>query len=140
MLSREHSMHQAWQADDYLILFDEQESATYSAAYEIEKYLPGHTIVALKGWDDFIVLTPAGALMTVPTVPMDAQYLAPFTIRVDPDQLVPDERFRGKVKWYKSPLVFGGDPQDPANMVWVPLEAHAEMVRFWNNTYRRTKG
>jgi hypothetical protein len=132
-------MHEGWQGDEYLILFDQAESAGFSASYEIDKYLPGHTILGLKGWDDFVVKRPDGLFATVPTVPMAAEYSAALETRIDPGQLRPDERFRGKVKWYRKPIVFGGDPADPSNIAWVPPEAHIELVRFWNGVFRRLR-
>jgi hypothetical protein len=132
-------MLEGWQGDDYLILFDEAESADFSAKYEIGKYLAGYLIVGLKGWDDFLVMGPDGTLATVPTVPLTAEYLAPLEIPIDPGQIEPDSRYAGTVKWYTKPVVFGGDPLDAENTTWVPLEQHVELVKWWNDQYQKVK-
>ncbi len=101
-------MIEGWHRDQYLILFDENESADFSYRYEIDSYIAGYLIVGLLGWDDFIVAAPAGGLFTIPTVPLDQNYLAPLGFTIDTNQLQADERYRGKIKWYTKPLVFGG--------------------------------
>lgn len=130
-------MLEGWQGDDYLILFDERESTDLSAKYELGKYLADHLIVGLKGWDDFIVKGPDGRLATVPTVPLDAELLAPLELRIDPDQVRPDNRYEGKVKWYIKPIIFGGDPAAGENMTWLSLEQHVAAVKWWNDLYQK---
>lgn len=132
-------MIEGWQGKDYLILFDEAEAAKFSLQYETSKYLDGYEIVGLKGWDDFIVKGKAGELATVPTVPLVAQYLSPLNFAIDPHRIKPDSRFRGKVKWYTKPLIFGGDVQAGENMIWVTLDQHVQLVKWWNDLYRKMK-
>lgn len=129
-------MIEGWHGDDYLMLFDEAESATWSQRYEIGKYLTGFTIVGLRSWDDFLVIGTDGGPAIVPTVPLDASYVTPLEIVIDPHRLQPDERFRGMVKWYKSPIVFGGNPTDQDNVAWIPLDAHVDLVKYWNGMYK----
>ena len=57
-------------------------------------------------------------------------------VRADP---VPDERVRGKIKWYIKPLLFGGEPGMSDNVKWVELDQHAQLVRFWNQKYREIR-
>ena len=116
-------MREGWHDDDYLILLSEQESSDASRKYEIQKFLPGYQIVGLRGWDDFIVPDENGGVSTVPTVPMDPQCLAAWTVL-----LKPDSRFTGQIKWYTKPLVFGGDAGDPSNTQWVSGENHVQLV------------
>jgi len=52
----------------------------------------------------------------------------------------PDERFRGKIKWYVKPIMFGGSPTAKENMAWLSYEQHAEAVRWWSKFYRDTVG
>lgn len=52
--------------------------------------------------------------------------------------LEPDSRFKGKIKWYTTPIAFGGDAKLGENMTWVSHEEHAQLVRWWNNQYRST--
>jgi hypothetical protein len=132
-------MIEGWQGEDFLILFDEAEAAKFSLQYELSKYLDGYEIVGLKGWDDFIVKGKLGELAVVPTVPLAAEYLTPLKLSIDYRQVKPDGRFCGKVKWYTKPLIFGGDARIGNNMIWVTLEQHAQLVKWWNDLYRKMK-
>jgi hypothetical protein len=129
-------MREGWHNEDYLVLLSDQESSDGSRGYEIQRYLPGYQIVGLRGWDDFIVRDASGGIFTVPTVPMDPQYLAAWTPPPDSALLEADSRFTGKIKWYTKPIVFGGDPGDPSNTLWISHELHVELVTWWNVLYR----
>ncbi len=128
-------MIEGWNGDDYLILFDEGEITSASARYSITQYLPGFQVVGLRTWDDFIVKDSEGHVYCVPTVPAVPQHLSPFSF---PKSLsvLPDERFRNTVKWYVTPIAFGGDPSNGKNLIWVSHEQHSQLVRFWNDKYR----
>lgn len=132
-------MLEGWQGDDYLILFDEAESTDLSAKYDVGKYLADYVIVGLKGWDDFIVRGPDNQLATVPTLPIGSKFLAPLRTPIDRRKIQPDKRFRGKVKWYTQPLVFGGDPLAKENTIWVSLDQHVQLVKWWNDRYQQMK-
>ena len=110
-------MNEGWDGEEYLILFDADERAGVSRRYGVALYLPGYEVAGLVGWDDFLLTDGTGAFFTVPTVPLDPQYLSRRAFTSDPKQLQPDERLRGKVKWYVQPLVFGGDADAPGNLV-----------------------
>ncbi|CRM89537.1 MULTISPECIES: hypothetical protein [Pseudomonas] len=131
-------MNEGWQNDDYFIIFTEDESLAAMKAYGFDHHLPGYTLLGLRGWDDFIVINSSGVMFTIPTLPLDASYAAPFAL---PQQisLEPDERFAGKIKWYTKPLVFGGDPADKTNFAWITHEQHAELVIWWNEQCRSAK-
>jgi len=131
-------MNEGWHNDEYLVLLSQAESVTATAKYKLPQYLPGHTLVGFRGWDDFIVLSSAGVMCSVPTVPLDASRSEPFGLP-DSRTLKPDARFEGKIKWYIKPLVFGGDPQDKDNLTWVTHEQHIELVGWWNEQYKRLK-
>lgn len=128
-------MTEGWRGDDYFVLFSSPEVAERSGLYGIAELLPGFRVLGLVGWDDFIVQDAAGKIFKIPTVPCDAQYLEPLQLP-DPAKLVADSRFQGKVKWYVTPLVFGGDPNPGDNLIWIPHDKHASSVRWWNATYR----
>ncbi len=131
-------MNEGWYRDEYLIVLTQDESAAAMAAYQFGRFLPGYTLVGLRSWHDFIVVDAAGVMHTVPTVPLHPSKATPFS---NPEQgtLEADERFTGKIKWHIKPIVFGGDPADPANETWVTHEQHAELVRWWNDQYQKAK-
>lgn len=131
-------MIEGWYGDDYLVLFDEAEASAFSARYEFGRYLAGYSITGLRGWDDFIVRGTNGHCATVPTVPIAPEYLAPLEFGIHAARIVSDDRFRGKVKWYTKPIVFGGSPTDN-NIEWVSLDQHVDLVKWWNERYQKLK-
>ena len=131
-------MNEGWLNDEYLVLFSEAESTSVSSKYKLSQYLPGYTLIGLRGWDDFIVINSAGAMCSLPTVPLDSTRVEPFALPKE-ISLKPDDRFTGKIKWYLKPVVFGGDPQDKGNLAWVSLEQHTELVVWWNDKYKTLK-
>jgi hypothetical protein len=132
-------MKEGWIEDDYLILFDESEVATVTHQYALSQLLPGYQILGLRGRDDFIVRDSQRRTFSIPTVPLDLKYLAPYSVPEPMDDLQPDLRFRGKIKWYVKPVVFGGDSAMGENVAWVNLEEPAQLVRRWNDLYRSVK-
>jgi hypothetical protein len=132
-------MKEGWLGDEYLILFDDLEVAAFSERYALSRFLPGFQVLGLRGWDDFIVRDSQGSTFTIPTVPIDPQYLAPFAMPERVDRLGPDARFSGKIKWYVKPVLFGGDPGLAKNLIWVTPEKHAELVQWWNDPSRFVK-
>jgi hypothetical protein len=131
-------MTEGWLNDEYLILFSEEESNSLSGKYKLAKYLPGHTLIGLRFWDDFIVIDADGAMRSLPTLPLDSGSAASFALPND-FSLKPDDRFSGKIRWFVEPLIFGGDPKDKANVAWVTQEQHAELVVWWNDQYQTIK-
>jgi hypothetical protein len=132
-------MKEGWIGDDYLILFDESEIATTDKLYAVSEMLPGYHALGLRGWDDFIVRDSQGTIFSLPTIPLDPQYLASYIVPELPKDFSPDPRFTGRIKWYVKPVVFGGDPAQEENTTWVSLEEHARLVRWWNDLYRSTR-
>ena len=89
-------MNEGWYADECLILFVETDISTVADRYAISLSLPGYQILGLRSWDDFIVRDPMLRVYTVPTIPMDSQYLSPFILPEPGSVLGPDARFAGK--------------------------------------------
>ena len=133
-------MIQGWHNDDYLILFDEQSEVEFmTERYAVKKYLPGYILVGIRGWDDFILRDTDGLLYTVPTVPLAAEHLRPFTIDIDSASLRADNCVADRIKWYVQPIIFGGDPQSEQNIVWITLAQHIDFVTWWNTKCRESK-
>ncbi len=118
---------------------DEVEALDITRDYDLQNYLPEFIILGLKSWDDFILRRVDGAIFSLPTVPLVPAHLSPFQIDFDLTVLKPDPKFRGKIKWYIQPIIFGGDPLSDANITWANFEQHAQLVRFWNKRYRDMK-
>jgi hypothetical protein len=131
-------VREGWLDEDYLVLLSDHESSDASRKYGIHGYLPGYRILGLRGWDDFIVRDATGCVYTVPSVPMASRYLSAWTVPADSELLKPDLRFTGKIKWYTKPIVFGGDPSDPNNILWISHEQHMQVVTWWNSKYQES--
>lgn len=131
-------MQEGWFGDDYFVLFSEDESLAASRRYGIDERLPGCVIVGLRGWDDFIIRDGTGGICTVPTVPISREHQQPIRIPAA-TSLEPDVRLAGKVKWYITPIVFGGDPEAGENLVWISHDQHAELVLWWNARYEEIR-
>ena len=131
-------MNEGWHLNDYLILFSPGERPTVTEQYRLSQYIPGYSVVGLKGWDDFILTDGAGRTVTLPTFPLDPSYAEPFQLP-GADELRADSRFEGKIKWYVKPIVFGGEHQDVQNVAWVTHEQHRQLVVWWNEQYKAQK-
>ena len=133
-------MIEGWNDDTYLILFEEQADAVaMTERYGLPEILPGFTVAGLSGWDDLIVRDASGQFFTVPAVPMTPEHLQRYSFDIDLSAVSPDDQLRGKIKWYVTPLVFGGDPSSEDNVAWITLEEHVNAVRWWNQKYREIK-
>ncbi len=130
-------MNEGWHGDEYLVIFSQAESQAAAANYHLDRRLPGYVLIGLRSWDDFIVVNPAGAALSLPTLPLEASradgFLLPEAI-----SLQPDTRFTGRVKWYVKPLVFGGEPS-AENTSWVTHDQHVQLVTWWNDKYDSLK-
>jgi hypothetical protein len=133
-------VREGWLEDEYLIVFEESEAGAIADGYGITVALPGFELIGLRGWDDFLVRDESGKIFSVPSIPLDKNYLAPFQMPPGKVKIKQDDRFAGKIKWYVKPVIFGGDPRNSDNLVWVSHKEHAQLVRWWNEQYRDLKG
>ncbi|MFA7062388.1 MAG: hypothetical protein WC156_16400 [Pedobacter sp.] len=133
-------MKEGWINDDYLILFEGSEVALMTDAYCIKDFIPQYRLVAISGWDNFIIINENDEQFKIPTVPLVQQYIEKHDVSYDSSQLVSDSKFAGKIKWYTKPIVFGGDPNINENMTWIDIHTHQQLVRWWNEKYRDVSG
>jgi hypothetical protein len=134
-------MKEGWHNDDYLILFDGPEVEQKERDYGFARRIPGYTLLGLVGWDDFLVMERASQrLFLIPTIPVSSEQRKEWPHSIDPAALKPDERFRGKIKWYVKPILFGGDPNPGENIVWISHDDHVQAVRYWNEMYSHVCG
>jgi hypothetical protein len=89
-------VQEGWYGEDYLILYDGPESTAASERYGVAQSLPHYRLVGLSGWDDFIVKDPSGALFTVPTVPLDTDFLESLPRSRCPSAQPASREMRGK--------------------------------------------
>ena len=55
-------------------------------------------------------------------------------------RLEADSTLTNRIKWYVQPILFGGDPSAEDNIRWMPMDEHAEIVKWWNKFYYDTFG
>jgi len=131
-------MKEGWCNDRYFVLFDEPEWTETTRGYFAGGGIPGHTVIGLLSWDDLIVCDEFGRTFSLPAVPMEPHYRSELHLP-DLSDLAPESRFTGKIKWYVKPIVFGGDPNEGPNVIWVSHQQHRELVAWWNAKYREVK-
>jgi hypothetical protein len=125
-----------WYGDEHLFLFEDQsEAIEMTRRYGVHDRIPAHTLIGLRGWDDFILMSSDQRPKIVPTVPLTADELADWQMPNDLSALEPDPKTDGKIKWYVTPLIFGGSPTDVENTAWVTIDQHVDLVRWWNTKY-----
>ena len=130
-----------WLDRDYLTLFDDQiEAIQKTQEYGITDVIANFTLIGLISWDDFILKDKNGAIFSVPTVPLDQQFLKPINLVIDQTKIKADSSIQDKIKWYIQPIVFGGSPTSNENIAWIDIEQHIQAVRFWNQKYKMIKG
>jgi len=130
-------MKDGWYNDQYFALAEsQQEAMLLTAEYGISESLPIYFFVGLVGWDDFILTNEDGSYYKVSTVPLKNEELEPYQFYSENIRMEADPRFNGKVKWYITPLIFGGSPTDPKNMTWISYSEHTQFVRWWNAKYQ----
>lgn len=135
-------MHlEGWLAKNYYILFSEEERDLYAKQHRLGGYLPEYSFFGLFNWDYFIINIPNTSYAIVPTLPLLPEYITKFAYKNRSILLTQDPSLKGKVRWYKTPVVYGGDPGDESNVEWVSLREHAKLVESWNRKYAlHTKG
>ena len=129
---------EGWWHDDYVTLFRNVAEAT--ERYGVSEYFPGCKVLGLLSWEDFILEEASGRIVRAPCVPCTPSYAEHLDSVPDSSALESDKRFTGRVRWRVKPLVFGGDPEDEANISEVDFEQHAKLVQWWNGMYRKAGG
>jgi hypothetical protein len=127
-------MREGWSGPNYLMLFDRTEIASATARYGIMRQLPGFVVIGLYAWHDLLLEDKAHQVFTVPTVPLSLALVQPLA-HAEFGNLESDASLHGKIKWYITPLAFGGSPLSESNITWITLEDHARLVQWWNDKY-----
>jgi len=130
-------MKHFWVDDIHYNLFEEEEHLLISK-YKIDLYISGYKLIGLIGWDEFL-LEKDKKYFKVPTVPIDINNLEEISDICKLNELTNKESIYDKIKWYTKPIVFGGNPKDEKNIIWVDIEQHIKLVTFWNNKYSEYK-
>jgi len=129
----------------YVRLYSAEQLAPLNRAYGVQEWIPGHLLIGSNGGGEAIALAPDDRVVEVPFIPMDARYSrlrAPDWDSFLAAGSLPGERpepspaYIGKEIHEIQPLIFGGDPCDPANKAALSPEEHAPVVVWWNRRFR----
>jgi len=135
---------EGWLDDEYVRVYAEKDRARVAQLYAFETFLPGYEPWASWGFD-VLCIAPDSRLYLVPWIPLDESFRKERYQTVDAfeeaiarlhEATSAYEHFQNEVHLV-TPLVFGGDPAE--SPVMIDQNAHAEVCRFWNQTYARLK-
>lgn len=136
------SQREGWLGNDYVRIYAVADRARVSELYSFQTSLPGYEPWGSWGLDA-LCLGPDRRLYLVDWIPLAEEFLrlryeSVTAFEIDVTQLHEAtsvyEHFQKEVHFMK-PLVFGGDPKVAPTMI--DQTTHAEMCRFWNQTYAR---
>jgi len=137
----------------YLRLYRLEELAAANRAYDIAAYLPDHLLIGSDGCGNAFLLDTASGGMPVdkiPFIPLDRAFgetvgkdflsfldalLCPAE-NGDGSNLRPNPETFGLEIHETHPVVLGGDPEDPANKVFLKPCVHAEAAVYFNRLVR----
>lgn len=131
----------------YLTLWSVRELAEFNADYETALYCPGVVVIGSSGGGEAFGIDRQDGEMKfirVPFVGMSRSLIevesASFegflmSIGESSDEETNErggEELRGKELFQIHPVIIGGSPHDPSNVVVLTKEQHVQAVRYWN--------
>lgn len=135
----------------YLRLYRVEELMSLAFAYELPEFFNGILIFGSDGGGEayaFPIWQPGLdqelSVIRVPFIPLvkeHADIVAPdfstFLRVLSESGPSPEIEMDavGLVTHHKHPIIFGGDPTDPENIVMAPHAKHAEVACYWNKVY-----
>ena len=138
--------------EQFVRLYSVEQLMTFNPAYGLDEFMPGFVLIGSDGGGEAYMLnaklTPAPVLQ-IPFIPMIESYGRPIApsvaawnqalAAIPPDSNVKhmptSPTFQREIYEVK-PIVFGGSPTDPKNKALIPLDKYAELVVWWNRTFR----
>lgn len=141
---RHHNGGEGFLGEEYIILWRAEELAQLNKAYEAERYAPAILLFGSSGGGEaygFDTHAEPACVVRLPFIGMERRHLGPVTRDFTDlfsrgaalsmrEQHRPLQREMELVEI--KPIIFGGDPVDPENKMWVTREQHIELVRYWN--------
>lgn len=144
--------------NEYVRLYPVEKILLLNQAYGVEDFVPGLLIFGSNGSGEAFAFDTRGRLVSIvriPFIPMDLKYSTPcgetltqfftFLAQQSPNAnplpgLLPNPETIGKEVHEITPVVFGGDPNDPNNKALLTPEEYAPYVVWWNRKYREMTG
>ncbi|MCE9519243.1 MAG: hypothetical protein K8R87_06805 [Verrucomicrobia bacterium] len=135
---------EGWLADEYVRFFALSARKDIASLYGFEEFLPGYELWGSWGLDalclgrdsklyriPWIPLSEAGRQDAYPNIEALSSALATL------HEATPAYEHFGKELHFIKPFIFGGSPDDSANIAMVDQSTHAQFCRFWNGVYAR---
>lgn len=138
------TQREGWLGEEYVRVYADSERARIGELYDFQTFLPGYEPWGSWGLDA-LCLAPDSHLYAVDWIPLEESFRKQryASVRALEEELVrlheatsAYDHFQKEVHFVK-PIIFGGDPKEAPMMV--DQATHAELCRFWNQTYARLK-
>jgi hypothetical protein len=138
------TQREGWLGDNYVRVYAPSDRQRISRLYDFSAFLPGYEPWGSWGLDA-LCLGPDSRLYLIDWIPLDESIRRECyaSIAAFEQDLILVEEFTSAYEHFQKevhfvePLAFGGDPK--AKLMMVDQAVHAELCRFWNQTYRRIK-
>jgi hypothetical protein len=141
-----NAQREGWLLDEYVRFYAESARLEIALLYAFHEFLPGYELWGSWGLDA-LCLGLDSKLYRIPWIPLSEAHRQEVYPSVEALQTVlasiheatsAYEHF-GKEVHFITPIVFGGSPEDEANMVMVDQSTHAQLCVYWNRTYARLR-
>ena len=135
---------EGWLGEDYVRLYAEAAREEIASFYAFHEFLPEYELWGSWGLDA-LCLASDTKFYRVPWIPLSEthrQVAYPSTEAFRSalaalQEATPDYENFGKEIHFRTPIVFGGKPDDSSNGVMVDQVTHAELCVYWNRVYAR---
>lgn len=135
---------EGWLADDYVRLYAESARCETASLYAFHEFLPDYELWGSWGCDA-LCLALDSKLYRIPWIPLCEAHRqeaypsveALHAALVALHEATPAYEHFGKEVHFTTPIVFGGSPEDSANIAMVDQATHAQLCLYWNRVYAR---
>ena len=135
---------EGWLGDEYVRLYAEADRRYTASLYAFYEFLPDCELWGSWGLDA-LCLAPDGKFYRIPWIPLaeshqQEAYSSVAALQASLSSLheaTPAYEHFGKEVHFTTPIIFGGSPDDSANIVMVDQATHAQLCLYWNRVYAR---
>lgn len=135
---------EGWLGDEYVRIYAPSLRVSVTELYDVTRFLPHYELWGSWGMDA-LCLAQDGKFYRIPWVPLTeaSREIAYSGIEAlhealaDLHEATPAYEYFAKEVHFIMPVIFGGDPNDPANIAMIDQKAHAEICCFWNGMHAR---
>jgi hypothetical protein len=144
-----HNGADGFARDSYVRIYPLDHLGDLNRSFQTARFAPGLTIFGSNGGGEALAFDPNGMIIQVTFIPLRAEYANVMgrsiselfgTLGGPSLTDAPRQDLLGLELHEVTPIVFGGDPVDPANKIALPLDKYAQLVVCWNNKYLEVAG